>query len=69
MITVSQACIDGGAVMAYFDRPDVKTAWHVSQDLQWSICNNNRSFAYSRTEQDERVDVRCPPHVRNYEVR
>ena len=60
------ACIDE-TIALYLGRPDVATALHVLPNLHWAVCGSNSSFDYTRTEQDERLDVY--PTVYNAGVR
>ena len=50
------ACIDE-TIALYLGRPDVAAALHVLPNLHWAVCGSNSSFDYTRTEQDERLDV------------
>ena len=50
------ACIDE-TIAVYIGSADVAKALHVIPSLHWAVCGSNSSFAYSRTEADERVDV------------
>ena len=50
------ACIDE-TIAVYIGSPAVAAALHVIPTLHWAVCGSNSSFSYSRTEQDERVDV------------
>jgi hypothetical protein len=50
------ACIDGGAGIAYLNRPEVYAALHVAP-LKWAACTANASFSYTRTMADERVAI------------
>ena len=49
-------CIDE-TLQGYVNTPAFAAAFHVLPQLNWAVCGSNNSFAYSRTEVDERVDV------------
>ena len=49
-------CIDE-TIAVYIGSPAVAAALHVIPSLHWAVCGSNASFAYTRTEADERLDV------------
>lgn len=50
------ACIDE-TIAVYLGSQVVAEALHVIPTLHFAVCGSNSSFAYSRTEADERYDV------------
>jgi len=49
-------CIDE-TIAQWIGSPAAAAALHVNPNLNWAVCGSNSSFDYTRTEQDERVDI------------
>ena len=59
-------CIDE-RIAGWVGSAAAAAALHVIPTLHWAVCGSNASFAYSRTEKDERFDVY--PTIYNAKVR
>lgn len=47
----------GPTLESWFNQADVKAAFHVAADIDWSLCSNNGTFNYNSDIADERTTI------------